>query len=162
MVLPIALAQPNVMIVSVSVEQPDAPLAPGNQTQLNVTVRNDGSMDGVARLNTTTRGPGWATHLGDRRVPLDAGEEETIPLSVEAPETRDGMARLVTVTVRAALSDTSGSLTARDEATVEVALEDPPPFLEEGSWLILGGIGVGALLLVGALAWRVGPPKGAP
>ncbi len=66
-------------------------VAPGRGTSFPVRIRNDGRSKDLVSLTTSPVPQGWDTFLPIVDVPLEAGDEQTIWISVKSPDdARDG------------------------------------------------------------------------
>lgn len=99
-------------------------VAPGRGTSFPVKIRNEGRSKDLVSLTTSPVPQGWDTFLPIVDVPLEAGDEQTIWISVKSPEdARDG--DHVAVKVFARSSSAVGEQASLD---LLVTVREPPSF----------------------------------
>jgi hypothetical protein len=132
--------------VGVSLGAPGLSLRPGQAQDVQVTVTDQGPLDGTAQLSASLP-PGWSGTAEPSSLAVRAGQSATAILHVASPA--QGDAGTGSVTVRAVLRDSAGR-TASGAAALDVALVvDPPPVLPPAD---LGWAWAVALLALVALA----------
>lgn len=106
-------------------------LESGTSWTHDILVRNDGYADGQVELSLQHTGDGWDATLDQRTMTLEAGEEQRIPLTLTAPDDRNGTAPNQQGTVEATITDATGMFTSTDEDDFAATLTPAPqPELE--------------------------------
>lgn len=135
--------------IELSAESTEASADAGGETTYELTVANRGNESRTVELSVSGSNPDWAT-LSDGSLRLDAGEEETVTVTVAVPEDADAGIYSHRVTAEAETEGLEGpasdtvTLTTAVDGGVASGLPTPAPSVAA----------IAAGTLVAAVAWR--------
>lgn len=141
--------EPGDSEIEVSAEATNRSVGAGDEATYELTVANRGNESRTVGLSVSGANPDWVT-LSDDSLQLDAGEEETVTVTVAIPEGAD--AGIYSHRVTAEADGDALEEPPRDTVTLTTAVD-----AGSTSGLPTPGPGVAALaagVLVAAVAWR--------